>query len=98
MSGLITRYLRVTFWQILPLGHTSYGDSPYQPFSTFAGNPYFVSLDDLIEQGLLTREECDQAQLGTNPSYVDYGKQFENRFTLLRKAYENDRKNDQTAF
>ena len=63
-----------TFWQILPLGHTSYGDSPYQPFSTFAGNPYFVSLDDLIEQGLLTREECDQAQLGTNPSYVDYGK------------------------
>ncbi len=87
-----------TFWQILPLGHTSYGDSPYQPFSTFAGNPYFVSLDDLIEQGLLTREECDQAQLGTNPSYVDYGKQFENRFTLLRKAYENDRKNDQTAF
>ena len=87
-----------TFWQILPLGHTSYGDSPYQPFSTFAGNPYFVSLDALIEQGLLTREECDRAELGTNPSYVDYGKQFENRFTLLRKAYENDKKNDQTEF
>lgn len=87
-----------TFWQILPLGHTSYGDSPYQPFSTFAGNPYFVSLDDLIEQGLLTREECDQAALGTNPSYVDYGKQFENRYPLLRKAYENDKKNDQSGF
>ncbi|MCC8082393.1 MAG: 4-alpha-glucanotransferase [Lachnospiraceae bacterium] len=87
-----------TFWQILPLGHTSYGDSPYQPFSTVAGNPYFVSLDDLIEQGLLTREECDAAALGTNPSYVDYGKQFENRYPLLRKAYANDKKNDQTAF
>lgn len=87
-----------TFWQILPLGHTSYGDSPYQPFSTFAGNPYFVSLDDLIEQGLLTREECDAAELGTNPSYVDYGKQFENRYPLLRKAYENDKSNDQAEF
>ncbi|MCD7865887.1 MAG: 4-alpha-glucanotransferase, partial [Clostridiales bacterium] len=87
-----------TFWQILPLGHTSYGDSPYQSFSTVAGNPYFVSLDDLIEQGLLTREECDAAELGSNPSYVDYGKQFENRYPLLRKAYANDKKNDQTAF
>ena len=45
-----------TFWQILPLGPTSYGDSPYQSFSTFAGNPYFISLEELIEQGLLTKE------------------------------------------
>lgn len=59
-----------TFWQILPLGPTSYGDSPYQSFSTFAGNPYFISLEELIEEGLLTREECEAANLGTNPSYV----------------------------
>ncbi len=87
-----------TFWQILPLGHTSYGDSPYQPFSTIAGNPYFVSLDDLIEEKILTKEECEAAELGTNPSYVDYGKQFENRYPLLRKAYERDKKRDQTGF
>ena len=59
-------------WQILPLGPTGYGDSPYQSFSTFAGNPYFISLEELIEEGLLTRAECESAQLGTNPSYVDY--------------------------
>ncbi|MCD8151726.1 MAG: 4-alpha-glucanotransferase [Clostridiales bacterium] len=87
-----------TFWQILPMGHTSYGDSPYQPFSTVAGNPYFVSLDDLIEEGLLTREECEAAELGTNPSYVDYGKQFENRYPLLRKAYARDKKRSQAGF
>ena len=43
-----------SYWQILPLGPTSYGDSPYQSFSTFAGNPYFISLDELIEEGVLT--------------------------------------------
>ena len=48
-----------SLWQILPLGQTSYGDSPYQSFSTFAGNPYFISLEDLIEEGVLTKEECD---------------------------------------
>ncbi len=87
-----------TLWQILPLGHTSYGDSPYQPFSVVAGNPYFVSLDELIGDGLLSREECDAAALGTNPSYVDYGKQFENRYTLLRKAYERDKERDQSGY
>ena len=81
-----------TFWQILPLGPTSYGDSPYQSFSTFAGNPYFISLEELIEEGLLTKEECDAAELGTNPSYVDYEKQYENRNPLLHKAYENSKK------
>ena len=48
------------YWQILPIGPTSYGDSPYQSFSTYAGNPYFISLEDLIEQGLLTEKECDK--------------------------------------
>ena len=47
------------YWQILPLGPTSYGDSPYQSFSTFAGNPYFIDLDQLIKEGLLLQEECD---------------------------------------
>ena len=52
-----------TYWQILPLGPTSFGDSPYQSFSTFAGNPYFISLEALIEEGVLTAEECDAADL-----------------------------------
>ena len=47
------------YWQILPLGPTGYGDSPYQSFSTYAGNPYFIDLETLIEEGLLTKEECD---------------------------------------
>ena len=53
-----------SYWQILPLGPTSYGDSPYQSFSTFAGNPYFISLEDLIDQGLLTEEECKKVKFG----------------------------------
>lgn len=76
------------YWQILPLGPTSYGDSPYQSFSTFAGNPYFISLEDLIEEGVLTKEECDAADFGDDPRYVDYGKMYDARFLLLRRAYE----------
>ena len=56
-----------SLWQILPLGPTGYGDSPYQSFSTFAGNPYYISLDALIEDGLLTEEECEAADYGDNP-------------------------------
>ena len=55
-----------SYWQILPLGPTSYGDSPYQSFSTFAGNPYFISLEALIEEGVLTKEECDAVDFGKN--------------------------------
>ena len=77
-----------SYWQILPLGPTGYGDSPYQPFSTFAGNPYLIDLETLIEEELLTREECDRADLVGHPNYVEYGKLYENRFPLLRKAYE----------
>ncbi len=75
-------------WQILPLGPTSYGDSPYQSFSTFAGNPYFISLEDLIEEGVLSEKECDAADFGTDPSSVDYAKIYKSRTALLRKAYE----------
>lgn len=76
------------YWQILPIGPTSYGDSPYQSFSTFAGNPYFISLEDLIEQGLLTKAECDGIDFGKNPKEVDYEKLYKYRRKLLRKAYE----------
>lgn len=61
-------------WQILPLGPTSYGDSPYQSFSTFAGNPYYIDLEALIKEGYLTEEECEAVDYGSNPSYVDYEK------------------------
>ena len=76
------------YWQILPLGQTSYGDSPYQSFSTFAGNPYFISLEALIEEGVLTQEECDEADFGDDSRSVDYAKIYKNRYPLLRKAYE----------
>lgn len=77
-----------SYWQILPLGPTSYGDSPYQSFSTFAGNPYFISLEALIEEGVLTEEECGEADLGDNAESIDYEKMYRNRYPLLRKAYE----------
>ncbi len=77
-----------SYWQILPLAPTSYGDSPYQSFSSFAGNPYFIDLEQLIEEGVLTKEECDEVDFGDNVSYIDYGKLYDNRFVLLRLAYE----------
>ena len=76
------------YWQILPLCPTSYGDSPYQSFSTYAGNPYFIDLDQLIEEKLLTRKECQTCDFGDEPQDIDYGKLYENRFKLLHKAYE----------
>ena len=75
------------YWQILPLGPTGYGDSPYQSFSAFAGNPYFIDLDVLAEEGLLAEKECEAMDFGENPRDIDYGKIYENRFPLLRKAY-----------
>lgn len=77
-----------TYWQILPLCPTSYGDSPYQSFSTFAGNPYFISLEALIDEGVLTPEECDGADFGTDGGRVDYEKLHNARYPLLRSAYE----------
>ena len=79
------------YWQILPLGATSHGgayDSPYQAYSAFAGNPYFISLDALIEEGVLTEEECAAVDFGTDPVRVNYEKIYQNRIPLLRKAYE----------
>lgn len=76
------------YWQILPLGPTSYGDSPYQSFSTYAGNPYFIDLNTLIEEGVLTKKECDLADFGLDSRFIDYGKLYKARYKLLRKAYE----------
>ena len=76
------------YWQILPLGPTSYGDSPYQSFSTYAGNPYFISLEALIEEGVLTKEECDREDFGKSAASIDYAKLYKSRYKLLRKAYE----------
>lgn len=76
------------YWQILPVGPTGYGDSPYQSFSTFAGNPYFIDPDALIEEGLLTAEEAADYDFGDNPRYIDYEKIYLSRFRMLFKAYE----------
>lgn len=76
-------------WQILPLGPTSYGDSPYQSFSTFAGNPYFIDLDTLAEKGWLTKEACEASDYGDNESYIDYGRIYHSRFVLLKQAFLN---------
>ena len=78
-----------SYWQILPLGATGYGDSPYQSFSTFAGNPYFIDPEDLIERGYLTKAQCEKYDFGENVDYIDYEKIYKSRFKLLREAYEN---------
>ena len=77
-----------TYWQILPMGPTSIGDSPYQGPSTFAGNPYFISLEDLIKEGVLKKKECEEADLVGHPQYVEYGKLYNERYKLLYKAYK----------
>lgn len=74
-------------WQILPLGSTGYGDSPYQSFSTFAGNPYFIDLDALVKEGLLTQEECEALDWGESEDAVDYGKLYTSKFQILRLAF-----------
>ena len=78
------------YWQILPLGATSHGsgDSPYQAYSAFAGNPYFISLEELIKEGVLTKKECDAVDFGSDPTRVDYDKLHAGRLPLLRKAYK----------
>lgn len=77
------------YWQVLPIGPTSYGDSPYQSFSTFAGNPYFIDLEMLIEEGILKKESADAADWGQSEDDIDYSKIYENRFEILREAFSN---------
>ena len=81
-------------WQILPLGPTGYGDSPYQSFSTFAGNPYFIDLKTLIKDGLLTKKECKAYDFGEKDDEIDYEKIYRSRFKVLKKAYDRFEKSE----
>lgn len=77
-----------SYWQVLPIGPTSYGDSPYQSFSSFAGDPYYIDLDLLVKDGLLKRSDLK----GLEPfseNYVDYNEIYSSRFEILAKAYRN---------
>lgn len=76
------------YWQVLPIGPTSYGDSPYQSFSAFAGNPYFIDLDMLADEGLIDRTEVQSKNWGADPTDVDYALIYENRFDVLYSAYK----------
>ena len=80
-----------TWWQMLPVGMTSIGDSPYQSPSAYAGNPYFIDLDLLREEGLLTKEEISGSAKNGDPVAVDYGTLYETRLPLLAKACERMR-------
>lgn len=82
------------YWQVLPLGPTSYGDSPYQSFSAFAGNPYFIDIDTLISEGLLKQSEVDEHFWGNEENKVDYEAIYNSRFVILKKAFA--RSNHQT--
>lgn len=75
-------------WQILPLSPTGYGDSPYQSCSAFAGNPYFIDLEELTRQGLLQPKELKDLDWGSDPEQIDYGAQYQNRLKVLRIAFE----------
>ena len=79
-----------SYWQILPMGPTGFGDSPYQSFSSFAGNPYYISLDELIDDGILTKEECECVDYGGDGRAVDYEKIYKSRLKLLNKAYKRE--------
>ena len=81
---------RHRYWQVLPLGPTTYGDSPYQSYSAFAGNPYFVDLEMLTDDGILDRNIYEDIDWGSG-DYVDYEKVYNNRFTVLHEAYKNYR-------
>ena len=78
---------RQSYWQVLPIGPTSYGDSPYASFSSYAGNPYFIDLDLLIKEGLLTRWDVRNLK-PADPSQVDYGWIYQTRFEVLRRAFK----------
>ncbi|CAM3421847.1 4-alpha-glucanotransferase [Pseudostreptobacillus hongkongensis] len=82
-------------WQILPIGPTGYGDSPYQSFSSFAGNPYFIDFITLEKEGLLKREDFDNLDYGNDQNRVDYGKVYNTRNIVLKKAFANFKANNE---
>ncbi|MGN0376739.1 MAG: 4-alpha-glucanotransferase [Suilimivivens sp.] len=80
--------MKQKYWQVLPLGPTGYGDSPYQSFSAFAGNPYLIDLDLLVTEGLLKKKEVSSCNFGDKTETVDYGLLYENRYKVLRRAFK----------
>lgn len=86
------------YWQVLPVGPTSYGDSPYQSFSAFAGNPYFIDLDGLIKDELLKQQEVDDVSWFVTEEYIEYDVLYNNRFPLLRKAFQRWKKKKSSGF
>ena len=78
-------------WQMLPLGPTGYGDSPYQSCSAYAGNPYLIDLDTLVRQHLLTKEEVQSVDWGDDETQVDFGKLYNGRTPILKLAYSRFR-------
>lgn len=85
------------YWQILPVCPTSFGDSPYQSFSTFAGNPYFIDLDELREEGLLELSEYFDVDWESGPGTVNFGTLYDKRYPILKVAFKRflDRKSDE---
>lgn len=83
----------IKYWQILPIGHTSYGDSPYQCFSAFAGNPYFIDYDILKEQGILFESDYIDENYGDNDEVIDYALIFDIKYKVLKKAFLNFKDN-----
>lgn len=82
------------YWQLLPLGPTGVFDSPYQSFSTYAGNPYFIDLDLLRDEGLLEENDYCTLDFGTDADRADFGKLYRNRYPVLRRAYARYRERD----
>lgn len=86
------------YWQILPVGPTGFGDSPYQSFSIYAGNSYLIDLELLCEDGLLTKAECESVNWGNSPDFIDYERIYNNRFEILKKAYNRYKTCNQNDF
>jgi 4-alpha-glucanotransferase len=76
------------YWQVLPIHPTGFGDSPYQSFSTYAGNPYMIDLEVLCEKGLLYLSECENLDWGEDPVQVDFEKIYMNKSKVLRRAFD----------
>ena len=84
------------YWQILPLGITSFGDSPYQSFSAFAGNPYFIDLDEMVGKDYIKEEDLKENNLYIDKRKVDYALLYKNKMKLLRIAYNNSKEHLQS--
>lgn len=86
------------YWQLLPISPTSYGDSPYQSFSIYAGNPYFIDFEILTNEGLLLKEEYEEIDWGKSATIVDYSKLYQNRYTVLHAAFNRFLLTDKKGF